>query len=389
MDTFDRQQLRELLASEGGPHLTVFLPTPERPIEAKTDAIRISNFARDAIAKLKANWMPEQEGEDFVKPLRALAEDETFLGDRPHGMVVYLSENLFKIYPLEKSPGELLLVDRAFHVRPLLAALEGQLRYFVLRLSKKGVTLVSASPGEVTEVALEDLPESFEDRLASVWADRGSQTHSAANASGAVGKQAAVFHGQGGLPDAEKTEMTEYLRKVDTAVCKALADQEECLVLAGVDYETAIYRNISSYPRIAAGTVSGNMDHLTVTDLAERARPFAASAVGQEREEEAERIRERRHQPVATDAEQVLNAASKGQVKTLFIDQNASLWGSYYQDTQTMREMRQPPSGEPGDACHDLIELAAAQTLKHGGRVYSVTTTEMPVDAKMAAALRY
>ena len=50
----------------------------------------------------------------------------------------------------------------------------------------------------------------------------------------------------------------------------------DCLVLAGVDYETAIYRGISTYPRIAAGTVSGNMDRLSPVDLIEAATPIAA-----------------------------------------------------------------------------------------------------------------
>jgi hypothetical protein len=358
-------------------------------MEAKTDAIRVSNFARDAMAKLKQSWMPEQEGEDFVKPLRDLSEDESFLGDRPHGVAIYLSENLFKVFPFAQSAGERLVVDRFFQIRPLLATLDDQLRFHVLRLSKKGVTLVSAMPDQVSEVELEGLPESFEARLASVSADRGSQTHSASNASAAVGKQAAVFHGQGGLPDAEKTELTEYLRKVDTAVCNALADQDECLVLAGVDYETAIYRNVSAYPRIAATTVSGNMDHLSLTDLVERAKPVATAALSEERKAEAEAIRERRQQPVAEDPEQVLNAAYQGKVKTLFIGQNALLWGSYYPDQQTLKELHQEPSGDPGDPCHDLLELAAAQTLKHGGRVYSVPENEMPVDRRMVAALRY
>ena len=389
MDTIDRIQLDQLVATTGGPHVTVFLPAPLRPMEAKDDAIRISNMARDAIVILKEHWMPEQEGEGFVKPLRDLAEDEAFLADRRHGVAIFLSENCFKVYRFEDSSECRMWVDRVFHVRPLLPALNANLNFAVLRLSKKRVTLFSATPAGISEMELEGLPESFEASLAGVSADRGSQTHSAANASGAAGKQAAVFHGQGGLPDAEKAELTEYLRHVDNAICSALAKRLDWLVLAGVDYETAIFRSLSCYPRIATGSISGNMDHLLPAQLIERATPIAAAAIGNERNAEAEQIRQRRYQPVATDPEKVLKAACKGQVKTLFLDQNARLSGSFDPSTEILKEMPNEPTGEPGDPCHDLIELAAVQTLTHGGRVYSVAASEMPADVRMVAALRY
>ncbi len=389
MDTFDRIQLDQLLASTGGPHVSVFLPAPQRPMEAKEDAVRVSNLARDAIARLKENWMPELEGEDFVKPLRDLAEDEGFLADRRHGVAIYLSEACFKIYQLDNSAGPQLWVDRIFHVRPLLSALNEQLAFAVLRLSKKGVSLFTATPSGVSELDLQGLPESFEASLAGTSADRGSQTHSAANSSGPAGKQAAVFHGQGGIPDAEKAELTDYLHHVDKAVCSALAKRHDWLVLSGVDYETAIYRNLSSYPRITSGSISGNMDHLSPEQLIELATPIATAAIANEREAEAEQIRERRHQAVAADPEKVLTAACRGQVKTLFIDQNATLSGSFHPETAVLKELHDEPTGEPGDPSHDLIELAAVQTLMHGGRVYSVSASEMPVDARMVAALRY
>lgn len=389
MELIDRQELNQLLDSEGGPHVTLFLPPPQRPMEAKEDGIRISNWTREAMSVLSEHWMPEREAEGFIQPLSALATDDVILGDRPHGVAIYLSQNHFKLFRLDQPIEPKMVIDRVFHIRPMLSVVEERLSFSVLRISKKAVSLFDVFPKGVEEIKLEGIAESFEASLSSVSADPGSQTHSAAHGSGAIGKQAAVFHGQGGLPDAEKAELTEYLRRLDGAVCVALADRHNWLVLAGVDYETAIYRNLSNYPRLAVESVSGNMDHLSPQELAERAKPIAAAENDAERNTEAEEIRERRHQPVATDAEQVLKAAHAGQIKTLFVDHDASLTGSFYEDTATLKELRQEPTGQPGDPCHDLIELAAVQTLKHGGRVYSVGPTEMPVDAKMVAALRY
>jgi hypothetical protein len=389
MTTIDRERLNQLLASEGGAHLSVYLPAPLRPAEAKSDAIRVSNFARDAANALAAGWMPHQEAEAFVQPLRDLAEDERLLIDRRHGFAIFIAQDSFHMFQVDQPLPELMKVDRIFQIRPLLSSLDELISFHVLSLSKKRVALYRVTPAAVNEVPLAGVPESFEELLAGASADRGSQAHSAGNKSGATGKQSVVFHGQGGLRDAEKAELTEYLCHVDHALTAHLADSHDWLVLAGVDYETSIYRNLSAYPRIAPGSVVGNMDHLSGSELAERARPLVQTAIAGETARELDQVRQRRHQAIASDPEKVLSSAWNGQVATLYYNQDATLTGSFYPDTATLKELHKEPSGEPGDPCHDLIETAVRQTLKHGGRVRCLAPNEMPLDAKMVAALRY
>jgi hypothetical protein len=108
-----------------------------------------------------------------------------------------------------------------------------------------------------------------------------------------------------------------------------------------------------------------------------------------EREADANRIREHRRNPVATDPEQVLCAAYEGRIDTLFFDSAATLSGSFYPDTRTLKELHHAPTGEPADPSHDLIEMAVVQTLQHGGHVHSVSKEDMPAESDMAAALRY
>jgi hypothetical protein len=48
-------------------------------------------------------------------------------------------------------------------------------------------------------------------------------------------------------------------------------------------------------------------------------------------------------------------------------------------------EVRDRP--QPGD--QDLLDLAAVQTLFHGGTVYAVDPGDVPDDAPVAALLRY
>ncbi|MEM9589532.1 MAG: hypothetical protein AAGA03_19775, partial [Planctomycetota bacterium] len=91
---------------------------------------------------------------------------------------------------------------------------------------------------------------------------------------------------------------------------------------------------------------------------------------------------------VETDAEKVLTAACQGRVDELFFDIDARLYGSFCSNLWKLKQMVQPPSGDPADPSQDLIELAVVQTLRHDGRVYAVSEDQMPTTEQMVASLR-
>jgi hypothetical protein len=392
MDTFDRDQLEFILSSEGGPHLTVFLPAPSNPLETTDDVIRLRNFNRQAHQMLTDHWMKVSEADDFLKPLDDLAVSTEFRSGRRHGVAIYLSNDISRVYRTSESLQPRLVLSRTFSIRPMISTDDLFASFYLLTLSRQKVSLFDLNPRSITAVENLKLPAGFEQTMASVTADRGSQAHSGHPAG--IGKQAAVFHGQGGKADTVKSDLTEYLRRVDMAVCSGfkdsgLQDHDRLLVLAGVDELTTTYRRISSYSSVARSTISGNVDRLSPHQLLERAMPLAVTELAEVREADAESVREQRRHSIATDPEEVLCAAHDGRIDALFFDKSAMISGSFFPDTLTMKELHHAPTGEPGDPAHDLIEVAIVQTLRRGGRVHSVPTDNMPVNAKLAAVLRY
>lgn len=389
MDNFDRHQLDLLVASEGGPHLSVFLPAPPTQSEARDDAIRVSNLVRQAHASLTDHWMRGPEADDFLKPLADLARDREFLSDRRHGSAIYLCSDLFLVYRVNQPVSEQMFLSHRFRVRPMLSLLDHFAHFHVLSLSKKNVTLYRATHQSISAVVPPGLPKGFEELMIemSISSDRGAQTHSAAR--DMPGKQAAVFHGQGGKSDAEKAEIRHYLGQVDESVSRFLQQSSGQLILAGVEYLTSIYRQICSFAALVDETIPGNVDHLAPAELLQRAMPIVTAELRRQRRADAEAVGHQRHHRTATDPEQVLRAAFDGRIDALFFDQEAKLVGSFYPDTRTLMQVRQASTGRPGDPCSDLIELAAIQTLTHGGRVHAVDTADMPLNARMAASLRY
>jgi hypothetical protein len=236
-------------------------------------------------------------------------------------------------------------------------------------------------------VDLPALAESFEDTLLQMTTDRGAQVHSAG--SGMTGKQGGVFHGQGGMPDAEKAEIIDYLRHVEDAVHAYQNQQPGPLVLAGVDYLTAIYQQTNRAAGLLPTTISGNVDHWSDDELLQHAVGIVRESLAQQRAADARRLRDPRQEGIVTDSEALLCAAYDGRIGTLFITDGATLDGSFYPDTRVLKDLHRPPTGQPGDASHDLIETAVLQTFKHGGDVQAISAEEMPVNAKMAAIVRY
>ena len=77
-------------------------------------------------------------------------------------------------------------------------------------------------------------------------------------------------------------------------------------------------------------------------------------------------------------------AAYYGRVESLFVAVDQEQWGSFDPATETLQIHEQ---GEPGD--EDLLDLAATQTLLHGGAVYAVEQAQMPTGVPLAAVFRY
>ena len=388
MDNLSHVQFEELLHSAGGAHLSAFLPAPSQPSEAKADAIRITNLAKGARATLAARWMPESQAEQFLDRFKNLSSDSGFLADRRHGTAVYLSDDFFGVFRMKQSPPkERITIATKFMLRPILSNLAAAAEFYILTLSKQRVGLFLVTPPSIKAVDVPGLPESFERSRKQLSADRGSQVHSASHSD--TTKQAAVFHGHGGQSDSERSELTEYMRHVETAVTEYLNKVSGFVIPAGVDYETSIYRHVNTCDRMVKQTIDGNVDHFSPEQLLVQAKPIVEQVIRDSRDRDASSIEQARRKPAATDPEQILAAAFDGRIEILFIAKEASLNGSFYPDTKILKEIRREPTGDPSDACHDLIEVAIAETLKHGGRVHAVSESEMPVNAAMAAALRY
>lgn len=382
MDVFNTRQLRQLTQTQNGLCVTIFMPTHIGGSHSEQDSLRLKNLLQQAEKELISQGMRGASARLILAPARNLLSDSLFWKDRSQGLAMFISTEFFRRYRLPLELEESMSVNQRFHVKPILPML-ARPRFYLLTLSQNRAHLYEGSSRSLEEIEVPQMPESMKEALNYDQAERGSQTHSAMQ--GARGKQAAVFHGHGGQPEATKGDLASYFRAIDAALHDHLREENVPLLLGGVEYLLPIYRQVASYRYIAEDGVVGNCDYLTPHQLHEKAWPLIEPALQKTQNEAAKKyLHLSDTEKTASAVEQVVPAAFSGRVETLFVDRRARQWGVFDPETNTVQTHA---DAQPGD--DDLLDLAAVQTLLHRGSVYTIEGKQTTLEAPLAALLRY
>jgi hypothetical protein len=388
LDHFGKAEIEALVASEGGPHISFYLPTHLTVIEGEQDSLRLKNFVQEAERQLTENWMRATEARDFLGPVAALVHDESFWLQRQPGLAIFLSQSHFAVYRLNLAFEERLSISRSYCIRPLIPVLQTEAHGFVLALSANKVNLYEVTEHTILPSTVSGLPENLEKTLNYTSVDRGQQTHSGASAR--QGKRAEVYHGQGGESDSHKEDLRHFYRAVDEAVCARLQDSEAPLILACVDSSFPIYREVQSYSALHREHISGNVEHLDLETLHQKAVPILQSEHRQRREKFAHKIREHLDTSAASEkVSEVIQASYHGRVRVLFFDERVVIQGRFDPALQLPIANVEGLKVEFSPYNTDLVEAAVEQTIRHRGEVYSVSSSEMPGQGPLAALFRY
>jgi Bacterial archaeo-eukaryotic release factor family 7 len=202
---------------------------------------------------------------------------------------------------------------------------------------------------------------------------------------GQGGRHPAIFHGQGVGTDEDKDDLLRYFQHIDRGLHDLLRDETAPLVLAGVEYLFPIYQQANSYTHLLQQGIAGNPDKLKAETLRGKAWPIVEPVVLQAQQEAAALYRDLAStERTSRNISEIVPAAYYGRVASLFVARDQEQRGTFDPATGTLQVHEQ---AEPGD--EDLLDLAATQTLLHGGSAYAVEQTDMPDEAPLAAVFRY
>lgn len=385
MDKIDIAIIEELARRRDGWQVSAYLPTHPASPEGQQDALRLKNLLTHAEETLVEKGMRPPEARELLQPATELLHDGGFWNARSRGLAVFVGEGVFRRFRVPLQFEEEVSVDRRFHIKQLLPLALGENQVYVLALSRNKVRLLAVTRDAHESIVVKGFPKNMEEALNIEGADRGEQVHAATHSSmgSMIGKQAAVFHGQGGRADALKDDIAQYFRIIDSALRERLHEEQTPLMIAGVDYELPIFREICSYPHLVEEQLPGNFDHASDHQIYEQAQPLVRQILQKPQRETARRYREIADTSKASDdLLTILVAAHRGRIDTLFVDFRAEMLGHFDAEAETL-DRRHTADAD------DLVDLAAAQTLLGSGTVHAMERDDMPCPGPIAAIFRY
>jgi hypothetical protein len=360
-------------SSDSCDRVSLYLPTHRAGREVNQDPVRFR--------RLVARAGEEVADGDLLATARALVDDRTFWAHGCDGLAVLAAPEGTTAIRLSQPTSELAVVSDRHHVKPLVAAIGRRLRLDVLALSRHAVRLVEVTGSSAAEIEVPGLPTSMAQALR--WDDREPQLQSHSVGRAGSGRVAAAFHGQGDKGDVDAADLDRYLRQVDRSIADHRSGSKRPLVLAGVDELVAAYRKLTACEHVLGTHVAGNPDQSTVTELADRARRFARPPTA-EAEQTARESFLRGTAATVDSVEQAVIAAAAGQVASVLVPADREYWGRYHPGR---RLLDMHDEREPGD--HDLADVTATETLRHGGLAFVVPAPDIPGGGSAAATLRF
>jgi len=253
-------------------------------------------------------------------------------------------------------------------------------RFHLLALGRQHVRLLHCTHHRAEEAVIRGtVPQNMD-----VWLHNRIPDHALDNravAGPSTGTMKGVVFGTSTDRDRDEQYLAHFFKEIDGGVTTILRGDTAPLVLAGVEYELAIYRRVNTYGRLLEKTVQGSPDGLAGWILHERAMEIVMQTSSEPlRKSLADFQKHKDTARVATDASTAIRAGWQGRVSGLFVAENAEQRGAWNEQTQDI---------ETDDSGEDLLNAAALQTVRHGGRAFVLSRSEMPVPAEVVAVLRF
>lgn len=366
----------KLLAGASGPCVTIAVHIPT-PFELST---RLTKAVRSVERMLKDREIDSSSIGSLLEPIREVATSAESAGIWSNALILFRSPDVFRYFLLYQRPAEVENVEERFQIGPLLSAIAREQRFHLLGLNRQHIRLLHCTQHRAEEASLEGVvPQDMR-----VWLNNRQPDHVLDNRAAAgpsVGSMRGVSFGTSTDREREEEYITHFYKEVDKGVKTLLRDATGSLLLAGVEYEVAIYRRVTTYPRVLGKAVNGSPDGFPYRELHKRAmevvmqshsEPLQKALTDFEKHRETSRV--------SSDAYEVIKAAWQGRVADLFLREGAEIRGAWNEETQEV------DTGQPRE---DLLNAAALQTVLHGGRAFVLEGKDMPIETEVAAVLRF
>jgi hypothetical protein len=375
------RDLKTILAAEG-PCLSAYISLSTAPTNqsARTNALEWKETLRTLESKVQQNGAAARELFESIRDWDGILQ-----GQPPQGrsVAVLRSPDVFRVTWIEEPVKSRAELGPHFYIRPLLPELTRDKTFYILALSQKNVRLLRCTSRTSEEVPFpQHIATSYEAYMNTAKPDHLTEGR-AAPGPGAGSSKGVMF-----TVSADREDKDQYLahfyRQIDRGMEEILRGKSEPVVLAGVEYELALYRSLNSNLHLAQECVQGAPNSLKSGEMHARALDAMLRCYEKKVDEALAQYNHKVGAGASNRLKEVVTAAHDGRVLTLLVSDSLETTGVFDESTHTVKG-RETGSSED----EDLINDAAVQTILHAGQVFVVANGKMPNGAPLAAIFRF
>lgn len=375
--------IKKLATHKDEPAVSIYMPTRSSDFaDNRAYLKRMLSNARNELTQF-ATYKQKHEA---LYPAFRLLHDRQWWRFVDAGVAIFSTIDGVQAYHLSIPPTEEVVVSNRFHVLPLLEHVNHRAGFFTLALSQKNARLLHCDGEDMYELSVPNMPRNIDDlglreSTRAVHSDKHSVKPRLRNALAALrdgGRRAIKRQQQDVLEH-------EYLQQIYHAIHGVLSNSHEPLVLAGLQRTQSLYRKIDTSNYVWPSGIRVNPDRLNNLELRDRARQeLGEYFTGTELAAQSQflRLSVARPDKIVYGLKNVLRSVYQGKVQTLFVDRSAHQWGKIKKSFVEVHKRR-----IGGDS--NLVDVAAGETVKRRGKVFTLDSSDFPSGTKVAAVLRY
>jgi len=362
------EEIKSLVTRRSDACVSLYVPTD--PITQNTAASRIElkNLAKMAFGQLRKADFDKRRLALLEELVDEIQDDDEFWRVQANSLAIFLTPDSMDTFRLPNVLSASAEVSSRFHIKPLLRAVSFPFAAFVLAIAQDSVRLIEVARDRLAaEIKVPGMPRDM--------------SHAVGRALPRDPAPTGRIQGREGY----KVLLRQYARRIDLALRPLLAGRTRPMILATVPQTAAVYRSMNHYSGLLEEVIDGNTEHMSVEEIAEKARSILAAVNERAVQALVERFVSQRAAGLASaDLVHVARAAVAGAVATLLVDIDETIPGTL-----------DPASGavtlEDSASAHsyDVLGEIAGLTILNGGDVVGVRKADLPGNASFAALFRY
>lgn len=355
----DKKLLSELMEVKEYPCVSIIIPTYRTAPENQKNAIRLKKMVKDSSDRLEKE-LGKRDAAGLVEKIRNLAS-KVDISRTLDGLALFVSKDVEAMADIPFRVRERMIIDKTFATRDLIMGVNRGTHYYILDLSLHRARLLSCFRDQAQEITENGFPVESEFPLLELNPTDFSRE--------------------------KEKQIKEFFNKVDKLFLAHYQDDSVKLVLAGVQKNLALYREVADVKRLIYEQLEGNYEILSAHDLGKKAWEVVKEKNKVERHNALNEIQKAvSTRKVSSGISEVWRAAAEGRVNMLVVEEDYHISAGLEQNHTLVLDTSNLPDNE---IMPDAVDEVAEVVIQKGGKVVFVDNGTLGQYHKIAAVLRY